>query len=346
LKQFQWQSEADVKIRRLGRTGLKVSELCLGTMTFGGQADEATAFAIMDRAAAAGINFIDVADGYPMPQAPETVGRTEEIVGKWLRPRRDDFILATKGYARMGQHPWDGGLSRKHILRAVEDSLRRLGTDYIDLYQAHHSDPETPIDETLRTLDDLVRSGKVRYIGCSNFQAWELAKALWTSDRLNLARFDCLQPRYNLLFRQMEDEVLPLCRAEGVGVITYNPLAGGLLTGKYRKHAEAEKGTRFEAFQSRTRLYHDRYWQDAQFDAVARLQAFFEPRGQALPQVAVAWVLQQPGISSVLLGASRPEQLDATLSAPGLTLDAEALAACDDAWFSLPRPRDPNIALR
>jgi len=335
-----------VKIRRLGRTGLKVSELCLGTMTFGGQADEATAFAIMDRAAAAGINFIDVADGYPMPQAPETVGRTEEIVGKWLRPRRDDFILATKGYARMGQHPWDSGLSRKHILRAVEDSLRRLGTDYIDLYQAHHSDPETPIDETLRALDDLVRSGKVRYIGCSNFQAWELAKALWTSDRLNLARFDCLQPRYNLLFRQMEDEVLPLCRAEGVGVITYNPLAGGLLTGKYRKHAEAEKGTRFEAFQSRTRLYHDRYWQDAQFDAVARLQAFFEPRGQALPQVAVAWVLQQPGISSVLLGASRPEQLDATLSAPGLTLDAEALAACDDAWFSLPRPRDPNIALR
>jgi len=335
-----------VKIRRLGRTGLKVSELCLGTMTFGGQADEATAFAIMDRAAAAGINFIDVADGYPMPQAPETVGRTEEIVGKWLRPRRDDFILATKGYARMGQHPWDSGLSRKHILRAVEDSLRRLGTDYIDLYQAHHSDPETPIDATLRALDDLVRSGKVRYIGCSNFQAWELAKALWTSDRLNLARFDCLQPRYNLLFRQMEDEVLPLCRAEGVGVITYNPLAGGLLTGKYRKHAEAEKGTRFEAFQSRTRLYHDRYWQDAQFDAVARLQAFFEPRGQALPQVAVAWVLQQPGISSVLLGASRPEQLDATLSAPGLTLDAEALAACDDAWFSLPRPRDPNIALR
>lgn len=335
-----------MKTRRLGRTGLKVSELCLGTMTFGSQADEAAAFAIMDRAAAGGINFIDVADGYPNPPTPETVGRSEQIVGKWLSSRRDDFVLATKGYARMGPNPWDGGLSRKHILRAVEDSLRRLGTDYIDLYQAHHVDPETPIDETLRAMDDLVRSGKVRYIGCSNFQAWQLAKALWTSDRLNLARFDCLQPRYNLLFRQMEDEVLPLCRTEGIGVITYNPLAGGLLTGKHRKDAEPEKGTRFEVLQSRTRLYHDRYWQDAQFDAVARLKAFFDARGQSLTQVAVAWVLQQPGISSVLLGASRPEQMDLTLSAPSLTLDAEALAACDDAWFSLPRPRDPNIALR
>ena len=335
-----------MKIRRMGRTGLKVSEICLGTMTFGAQADEAASFAIMDKAAEAGVNFIDTADVYPVPVAPETVGRTEEIIGKWLKGKREDFILATKCRGKMGPRPWEEGLSRKHILRAVEDSLRRLQTDYIDLYQTHSPDTETPIDETLRALDDLVKSGKVRYIGCSNYQAWQLAKALWTSDKLNLARYDCVQPRYNLLFRQIEDELLPLCRAEGLGVIAYNPLAGGFLTGKYRRGAEAESGTRFDYFQGRTRLYHDRYWQDAQFQAVEALQAFFAPRGKPLTQVAIAWVLQQPGITSAIVGTSRPEQLDGSLPAVNLTLNEEELAACDDAWYALPRPRDPNIALR
>ncbi len=334
-----------MKIHRLGRTGLKVSEICMGTMTFGAQADEATAFAIMDRAAAAGVNFIDVADEYPMPATPETSGRTEEIVGKWLKTRRDDFVLATKCYEKMGTHPWDGGLSRKHILRAVEDSLRRLQTDYIDLYQTHNPHPETPIDETLRALDDLVRSGKVRYIGCSNHQAWQLTKALWTSDRLNLARYDCAQPRYNILYRQIEDELLPLCREEGVGVIAFNPLAGGFLTGKYRGGAEADAGSRFDVFQRVTRLYHDRYWQAAQFETVEKLKAFFTARNKPLAQVAVAWVLQQPGVTAAILGATRPEQLDGTLPATEMTLDAEELAACDEAWYNLPRPRDPNLAL-
>jgi aryl-alcohol dehydrogenase-like predicted oxidoreductase len=335
-----------MKIKRLGHTGLKVSEVCLGTMTFGAQADEATGFAIMDRAAEAGVNFIDTADVYPVPVAPETVGRTEEIVGKWLRGRRDDFVLATKCRGRMGPHPWDEGLSRKHILRAVEDSLRRLQTDYIDLYQTHSVDTDTPIEETLSALDDLVRSGKVRYLGCSNYQAWQLTKALWTSDKRHLARYDCVQPRYNLLFRQIEEELLPLCREEGVGVIAYNPLAGGFLTGKYRKGAEAASGTRFDVLQGRTKLYHDRYWQEAQFDAVEALQAFFAPRNRPLAQVAVAWVLQQPGITSAIVGASRPEQLDGTLPAVDLALDAEEQAACADAWYRLPRPRDPNIALK
>ncbi len=335
-----------MKTKRLGRTGLKVSELCLGTMTFGAQADEATSFAILDKATEGGINFLDTADVYPVPVAPTTVGRTEEIIGKWLKGKRENVILATKCRGNMGEKPWDEGLSRKHILQAVEDSLRRLQTDYIDLYQTHAPDLETPIEETLQALDDLVRSGKVRYIGCSNYGAWRLAQALWTSDKRNLARFDCVQPRYNLLFRQIEDELLPVCREEGLGVIPYNPLAGGFLTGKYRKNADAQEGTRFDVLKGKTSLYHDRYWQEAQFDAVEHLKAFFDSRDKPLAQVAVAWVSQQPGITSAIIGASRPEQLNDTLAAVNITLDAEELAACDDAWYSLPRPRDPGIALR
>ena len=335
-----------MKLKRLGRTGLKVSEICLGTMTFGAQADETASFAIMGRAADAGVNFIDTADVYPVPPSPETSGRTEEIVGKWLKGRRDGFILATKCRGRMGPHPWDEGLSRKHILRAVEDSLRRLQTEYIDLYQSHHPDPETPIEETLAAFDDLVRSGKVRYVGCSNYPARRLAKALWASDNRGLERYEKVQPRYNLLYRQIEDELLPLAREEGLGVMAYNPMAGGFLTGKYRKGEGPESGSRFDYFRGRMKTYHDRYWQEAQFDAVERLRAFFGPRGKPLARVAAAWVLQQPGVTCAILGASRPEQLDDTLPAVDLTLDEEELEACDDAWFSLPRPRDPGIALR
>jgi len=335
-----------MKIKRLGNTGLKVSEVCLGTMTFGAQADEGTSFAIMDKAAEAGVNFLDVADVYPVPVALETVGRTEEIVGRWLKGKRDRFVLATKCAGRMGERPWDQGLSRKHILKAAEDSLRRLQTDTIDLYQSHWPDAETPIEETLSAFDSLVRSGKVRYVGCSNYQAWQLARALWTSDERGLTRYDCVQPRYNILFRQIEDELLPLCRAEGVGVIVYNPLAGGFLTGKYRKGAEAEAGSRFDFFQGRTDLYHNRYWQEAQFNAVERLKAHFDSRNKPLTQVAIAWVLQQPGVTCAIVGASRPDQLDGSLPAVDLTLDADDLAVCDDAWFSIPRPRDPGIALR
>src|SRR5436190_2151226 len=223
-----------MKLRRLGRTGLKVSEICLGTMTFGHQCDEETSFAIMNKAADQGVYFIDTADVYPVPPSPETAGRTEEIVGNWLQGQRHRYVLATKCRMRVGTEPNDEGLSRRHILQAVEDSLRRLHTDYIDLYQPHSPDPETPLDETMRALEDLVRQGKVRYVGCSNYPAWQVALALGISTRLNLARLDCVQPRYNLLYREIESELLPLCRDQGLGVIAYNPLAGGFLAKRYR----------------------------------------------------------------------------------------------------------------
>jgi aryl-alcohol dehydrogenase-like predicted oxidoreductase len=329
-----------MKIRRLGRTGLKVTEICLGTMTFGHQCDERTSLAIMDRAAELGVQFIDTADVYPVPPSPETAGRSETIVGSWLQGRRDRFVLATKCRMRVGPGPNDEGLSRRHIIQACEDSLRRLRTDYIDLYQPHSPDPETPLDETLRALDDLVRSGKVRYAGCSNYPAWQIALALGSSERRGWARFDCVQPRYNLLYREIESELLPLCRDQGLGVIPYNPLAGGFLTGKYRSLETPPPGTRFTLGKTGD-LYRERYWNQAQLDAVEHLRRFFQPRGQSLVQVAVAWVLAQPGITSAIVGASRPEQLDESLAGVNVSLTSEDLEACNLAWYSLPRPAKP-----
>jgi aryl-alcohol dehydrogenase-like predicted oxidoreductase len=328
-------------IRRLGQTGLKVSAVCLGTMTFGRQADEATSFAILDKATAAGVNFLDTADAYPVPPDPATAGRTEEIIGRWLKGRRDQFVLATKCRIRVGTGPNDEGLSRRHVLRAVEDSLRRLGTDYIDLYQAHSPDPDTPLEETLRAFDDLVRSGKVRYVGCSNYPAWQVALALGASAAHGWARFDCVQPRYNLLYRDIEAELLPLCRHTGLGVIAYNPLAGGFLSGKYRSLEAPPPGTRFSLGKT-GELYRERYWQQAQLEAVERLRKFFEPRGRSLVTVAIAWVMRQPGVTSAIVGASRPEQLDASLAAADVSLDPEENDACDAAWYSLPRQPKPS----
>src|SRR5437868_13767901 len=315
-----------MQIRRLGKTGLKVSEICLGTMTFGHQCDEPTSFAIMDKAAEHGVNFIDTADVYPVPPTPETAGRTEEIVGKWLQGRSEQFVLATKCRMRVGHGPNDEGLSRKHILKAVSDSLRRLRTDYIDLYPTHSPDPETPIEETLRAFDDLARQGKVRYTGCSNYPVWQVALSLGVSEQLNLARFDCVQPRYNLLYREIETELLPLCRDQGLGVIAYNPLAGGFLTGKYKSLDAPVPGTRFTLGKTGD-LYRERYWQQAQLEAVEQLRRFFEPRGKSLAQVAVKWVLDQPGVTAAIVGASRPEQLQETLVAPTITLDPEEVEA-------------------
>jgi 1-deoxyxylulose-5-phosphate synthase len=329
-----------MQIRRLGRTGLKVSEICLGTMTFGHQSDERTSFDILDKAAERGVTFVDCADVYPVPPTPETAGRSEEILGRWLKGQREKFVLATKCRMRVGHGPNDEGLSRKHILNAAENSLRRLGTDYLDLYQTHSPDPETPLDETLRALDDLVRSGKVRYVGCSNYLAWQLALALGISAQHDWARYDCVQPRYNLLFRDIEAEMLPLCRDQGIGVIVYNPLAGGFLTGKYRDHQPGAKpdGGRF-ALGKTGELYRERYWQHAQFEAVDGLAKFFEPRGKALVQVALAWVLRQAGITSAIVGASRADQLGQSLAVIDLKLDDEEMEACDLAWYGLPRQR-------
>lgn len=336
-----------MKIKKLGRTGLKVSEVCLGTMTFGNQADWDTSAAIMDVADEAGVNFFDTADVYPLGGDLSMVGRTEEFVGRWIAERgaRERIVLATKCRGRMGPGPNDEGLSRKHILSACDESLRRLQTDYIDLYQVHGPDPDTPIDETMAALTDLVGSGKVRYIGCSNFLAWQLAGALWTSDTHGLARFDCVQPRYNLLFRMIEDEILPLCRAHGVGVIAYNPLAGGVLTGRYNKGQQVEAGSRF-ALQNAGPLYQKRYWNDVVLEQVEKLKALLEPRGQSLTHVVLAWVLAQPDVTCAILGASKPEQLQDSLQGVGLSLDDEEQAACDEVWFQLPRLRDPGVALR
>jgi len=336
-----------MKTKRMGRTGLKVSEICLGTMTFGLQCDEVKSSAIMDTALEHGIDFFDTADVYPLGGSLETVGRTEEIVGKWLKGRRERIVLATKCWGATGSHPNEHGLSRKHIFDAVENSLRRLQTDYIDLYQVHSPDPQTPLDETLRALDDLVHQGKVRYLGCSNFSAWLLASALWTSDKLTLERFDCVQPRYNVLFREIENELLPLCRHHGVGVIPYNPLAGGFLSGKYKLDQEPTREKRFGFLGGRTRsVYHKRYWQEAQFEAVQQLGEFFLPRNRSLVQVAVAWVLAQPEITSAIVGATSPEQLRQSISATEITLEEEEMEACNAVWFELPRLRDPAVALR
>ncbi|MEX2421033.1 MAG: aldo/keto reductase, partial [Actinomycetota bacterium] len=216
---------------KLGRTGLRVSRLCLGTMTFGLQSDETVARSVLDRAAASGVTFIDTADVYPVGGDLDTVGRTEEIVGRWLKGRRDEFVLATKCVGRTGSRPWDVGSSRRHIMDAVDASLRRLDTDYLDLYQLHAWDPNTPLDETLDAMDQLVRSGKVRYLGVSNWLAWHLALAFGQARADAQHSFVVVQPRYNLLFRQFERELFPLCEMEGIGVIPYNPLAGGLLAG-------------------------------------------------------------------------------------------------------------------
>lgn len=336
-----------MNVRRMGRTGLKVSPICLGTMTFGNQADPATSFAIMDVADEAGVNFFDTADVYPLGGDPGTQGRTEEIVGDWFKERnaRERIVLATKCRGAMGSLPNDEGLSRKHIISACEASLRRLKTDYIDLYQVHSPDLDTPIEETMRALDSLVQSGKVRYVGCSNYLAWQLATALWTSDKHNLVRFECDQPRYNILFRMIEDEIVPLCQEHGVGIIAYNPLAGGMLTGRYRQQKEFAESNRF-GLKNSGALYRKRYWNDAIFETVDTLGRFVEERGKSLTHVALAWVLSRPGITSAILGASKPEQLRDSLGGVDMTLDEELLEACDGAWYNLPRERDLSVARR
>jgi aryl-alcohol dehydrogenase (NADP+) len=306
---------------QLGRTGLLVSKLCLGTMTFGLQCDEDTSHAILDRAAEGGITFIDTADVYPLGGGHATVGRTEEIVGSWLKGKRDRFVVATKCFGRTGPSAWDQGNSKKHIFKAVEDSLHRLGVDYIDLYQLHGPDPVTPIEETLGALDDLVRSGKVRHVGCSNFLAYKVALALGRSDARSLVRFDSVQPRYNLLFRQIERELLPLCADEGLGVIPYNPIAGGLLSGKHDPSGPPTEGTRFTLGNAADN-YQNRYWHDREFATVAALRKIAEREGVPLVALSVAWVLANPAVTAPIIGASRPEQLEASLAGAEFAMSA------------------------
>src|ERR1700734_3934584 len=314
---------------RLGRSGLQVSRLCLGTMTFGLQSDEATGFAVMDKAAEGGVDFFDTSDAYPLGGDLATRGRTEEIIGRWLTGKRDRIILATKCFAPTGPAPFDGGNSRKHIMSAVEASLRRLGTDYIDLYQLHGYDRNTPIDETLSALDDLVHSGKVRYIGCSNFLTYQMVRAIGRSETLRLARFDSVQPRYNLLFRQIEREMVPFCEEDGGGGIPYNPIAGGLLSGKHRRHDPPAEGGRF-TLGNAGRMYQGRYWHDREFDTVDQLLAIANEVGKSLVTLSVAWVLANQAITAPIVGASNPDQLAASLDAADFVLESDLKSRLDE----------------
>jgi 1-deoxyxylulose-5-phosphate synthase len=321
---------------RLGRTGLFVSRLCLGAGTFGLHADEAESRQILDEAADAGITFIDTADAYPLGGSVETAGRSEEIIGTWLGRRRQDFIIATKVQARMGPHPWDTGTSRKHILDAIDASLRRLRTDYVDLYQIHNPDPNTPIDETLEALDIVVRSGKARYIGCSNFLAYQVARALGRSEALRLAKFVSVQPRYNLLFRQIERELLPLCREEGLAVLPYNPLAGGLLTGKHSLERTPTSG-RFSV-----PMYRNRYWHEKEFRTVERVREVARGAGVSHITLALSWILANPAVTSVIIGASKPGQLAPSVAALNSPADAQIKAQLDELTHDY-RIGDPPI---
>ena len=310
--------------RKLGRTGLKVSPLCLGAMMFGrrGNADHADCVRIIHRALDAGINFVDTANVY-------SNGESEEIVGQALRGHRDQVVLATKVHGEMGPGPNDRGNSRVHILREVEHSLRRLQTDYIDLYQIHRPDPDTPIEETLRALDDLVRSGKVRYIGSSTFAAWELVESYWVSDRYNLARFECEQPPYSIFVRHIEQDVLPVCQKYGTGVIPWSPLNRGWLAGRYRKGQEIDpqsRAARGDAFIDRPDSPAGR----RKLELVEELIPMAQEVNASLAQYALAWTLTNPAVTAPIIGPRTMEQLEDNLGALEITIPPDHLRRFDE----------------
>lgn len=319
--------------RQLGTRGVKVSTLCLGGMTFGEAddssfmhqvgSDEETACAIMNRALDAGINFIDTADVYGQD------GLSEQVMGRWFARdgRRDELVLATKFRFRMGEGPNAAGASRYRVMRAVEDSLRRLQTDRIDLYQIHMQDLATPEEELLRALDDLVRQGKVLYIGCSNYAAYRLSDSLWISETRGLEAFATLQAQYSLVVRDLEREHAPLCAQRGLGILPWSPLAGGFLTGKYKKDAPPPEGSRLAKWQDRlSRFDQERNWRI--LEAVERVAS---EAGAEPVQVALAWLLAKPAVTSVIFGARTLAQLESNLAAADLDLGGDAIAALDEA---------------
>src|ERR1700722_6766277 len=324
--------------RRLGNSGLKVSEICLGTMTFGHGTDTAEAERIVQTSLDAGVTFFDTADGY-------SDGASETMLGRALGARRREAVIATKGFNAMGPGPNDSGMSRVHIMNAVEDSLRRLGTDYIDLYYIHHVDIQTPLEEMLRAFDDLVRHGKVRYTACSNYEAWRLMEALWISDSKGLARFDAYQPQYSLVVRDIEEELVPACALKGLGMVVWSPLAGGYLSGKYQPGERAVAGSRSaENWAFPTRFFHP------QHEAIlTELLAIAKELGRSAAQVAVRWVLDQPQVASAIVGARTSEQFSDTLGCRGWVLPDEARARLDAVSASphrYPRAMEEGMAER
>lgn len=301
-----------MRYRNMGRTGLKVSEVCLGTMTFGHGTDERASEEIVDLAFDSGVNFFDTANTYGD-------GASEVLLGNALKGRRRDAVVATKVFNPFGPGPNDSGMSRVHIMNAVEDSLRRLQTDYLDLYYIHHVDTQTPLEEMLRALDDLVRQGKVRYTACSNYEAWRLMEALWISDSEGWARFDCYQPQYSLVVRDIEEELIPVCELKGLGVVVWSPLGGGFLSGKYRPGQRSVTGSRSEEGWA----YPERYFADCADDSLAALLDMAESTGHSPAQVALRWVLEQPSITSVIIGARTVEQARDNIMAGSFCLEGE-----------------------
>ncbi len=302
-----------MRYRRLGRTGVQVSELCLGTMMFGGPTNEADSIAIMHSALDRGINFFDTADMY-------STGKSEEVVGKALVGRRDNVVLATKACNPMGSDVNQQGLSRRWLMQGVEASLKRLQTDYIDVYYVHKPDPTVPWEETLKTLDDLVRMGKVRYTAVSNHRAWRVCEALWTSDKHGWDRFACVQPLYNLVNRDIEVELLPLCQAQQLGVVTYSPLARGILTGKYKAGEPFPEGSRAARNDKRMK---EAELREASFDVAQQLAAYCDQKGCSTSAFALAWCLASPVLTSVILGPRTMEQFEDNFHALEVTITAE-----------------------
>ncbi len=302
-----------MEYRSLGRSGLKVSPLCLGTMMFGGQTTESDSTRIIHKALDLGINFLDTADMY-------NAGESESIVGRAIADRRSEVVLATKGSQPMGTGPNDRGASRGHLMRALDASLSRLGLDHVDIYYQHTPDYSTPIEESLRALDDMVRSGKVRYIACSNFRAWRLCEALWTSDRLGLERFTCVQPLYNIVNRDVEVELLPLAKEHGVGVVTYSPLARGILTGKYRVGEAFPEGSRASRNDKRMQQAELR---DASLDISQSINERAQASGATASQFALAWCMANSIVSSVIVGPRTEEQFDDNVSSLDIAMSAE-----------------------
>ncbi len=327
-----------MKRRRLGRSGLTVSEICMGTMTFGNQADEPTSRAILDRAYDRGVDFLDVAEVYPVPPEFKYAGASEEIVGRWMADKpRDRLVIATKvagpggGWFLAPVRENRTSLDRHHIQRAIEGSLRRLRTDYIDLYQTHWPDRDVDQEETLRALDELVRTGKVRYVGCSNENGWGLMKGLWTSDRDGLARYETIQNNYSLLSRRFEDDLAEVCRREKVSLLAYSPIAGGVLSGKYQDGA-TPPGARFTIYRDynpRTKAMTARFLNDGTRASTTRFMQIAGEAGMAPATLATAWTLAHDFVGAALIGATRVQQLDDTLAAAEIVLSKEVLAACD-----------------
>jgi aryl-alcohol dehydrogenase-like predicted oxidoreductase len=307
-----------MEYRRLGRSGLKVSEICLGTMTFGHGTETAEADRMVSAALDAGVMFFDTADGY-------SNGGSETMLGRALGSRRREAVIATKVFNAMGPGPNDSGMSRVHIINAVEDSLRRLGTDYIDLYYIHHVDVQTPLEEMLRAFDDLVRQGKIRYPACSNYEAWRLMEAIWISDSKGLARFEAYQPQYSLVVRDIEEELVPACALKQLGMVVWSPLAGGYLSGKYRPGEHSVAGSRSaENWAFPTRFFHPNH-----AGILAELLGVARELGRSPAQVAVRWVLEQPLVASAIVGARTAEQFSDTLAATGWQLPQAALERLD-----------------